>query len=288
MKFIKILLFLIMIFSGIFWILSYFYEPNLSANIKIDPLVYHSPQQTPTSAPPLEIKKADLTYKITPVFNYAMDVLVISHGDGWYIDEDPLNTDDICVIWGKTNTKPEIISKIQSKNISYACLPRAKGNDNKLYQNMKFTELSNNHILPATGQIEKKLDTIKRGDQVHLKGYLANYTAIGPDGQKFSRTTSTSREDIDESGNYKCETIYLTDFSIITPYRTFTTIAYTYAPYVALISFGILFIFWITVMIQDSRSARPIETTSDSYSQAQTPEQIKAEIEQKLREKSQN
>ncbi len=285
MKLVKTLLFLIMLIGGTFWILSYSYEPNLSSNIKIDPRVYQAPRQTPTKAHRFEAKKGNFTYKITPVFNYSMDALVISHGDGWYIDEDPLNTDDICVVWGKTNTKPEIFSKIRSKNISWACFPRAQGEDRRVYAAMKPTELSNNHILPASDKIEQKLDTLKRGDQIHLKGYLVNYEAENTIGEKHLRATSTARDDVDETGFYKCEVIYVTDFDVITPYQTFTDTAYIYAPYATLGSFGLLFILFLAVMIRDSRSARPFKIKSDRYDSAQSLEQIKAEIEQKLRDR---
>jgi hypothetical protein len=74
-----------------------------------------------------------------------------------------------------------------------------------------FTEdcLSNNHILPADSLVARAVMSARRGDQIHLKGWLVSY---GQRGSPYKRMTSTTRAD---RGNGACETIFVTDFEIL-------------------------------------------------------------------------
>ena len=64
----------------------------------------------------------------------------------------------------------------------------------------------------------KKIASIKIGDSIHVRGYLASYSHN--QGFAFQRGTSATRSD---TGNGACETIYLEDIDIIQhsplPYR---------------------------------------------------------------------
>jgi hypothetical protein len=69
--------------------------------------------------------------------------------------------------------------------------------------------LSNNHILCADEDLSRLILKVRPGDQVHFKGYLVNYSQPA---NQFSRGTSTVRDD---TGNGACETVFVTDFSIL-------------------------------------------------------------------------
>ena len=57
----------------------------------------------------------------------------------------------------------------------------------------------------------KKFRTVRVGDQVRFRGFLAEY-AHRNKGQPFHRGTSTTRMD---TGNGACETVYVTDLDIL-------------------------------------------------------------------------
>ena len=57
----------------------------------------------------------------------------------------------------------------------------------------------------------KKFRTVRVGDQVRFRGFLAEY-AHRHKGQPFHRGTSTTRMD---TGNGACETVYVTDLDIL-------------------------------------------------------------------------
>jgi hypothetical protein len=59
-------------------------------------------------------------------------------------------------------------------------------------------------------RLARKVRDVQIGDQVHFRGYLAEYSHNH--GFAFKRGTSTVRND---SGNGACETVYLDDFEIL-------------------------------------------------------------------------
>jgi hypothetical protein len=76
---------------------------------------------------------------------------------------------------------------------------------------------------------ESLLET-SRGDQIYLKGYLAEYSHSSGD---FRRGTSTSRAD---TGNGACETIYIEDYRILKMGNPFWRITHTLSKYAILLS----------------------------------------------------
>jgi hypothetical protein len=74
-----------------------------------------------------------------------------------------------------------------------------------------MNQLSNNHLISADPFIRDRVAQIRIGDQVHIKGSLARYGAVGNGGL---RGTSTSRDD---AGDGACETILVDDFEIVVP-----------------------------------------------------------------------
>lgn len=69
---------------------------------------------------------------------------------------------------------------------------------------------SNNHLIPSSNEIERKIQTIKKGDYVQIEGYLVDIKWTGSNGRYFYWNTSTSRSD---DGSGACEIIYVTDIT---------------------------------------------------------------------------
>ena len=74
--------------------------------------------------------------------------------------------------------------------------------------------VSNNHLSPANRDIYFKLERIKPGDYVELKGYLVSMTVLDDDGGRFEATSSLRRTDHMDSNLDKtdtgCEVFFVT------------------------------------------------------------------------------
>ena len=71
---------------------------------------------------------------------------------------------------------------------------------------------SNNHLIPASRAIARRIGAIHVGDQIRMTGLLVDYT-VTKDGQEiFTRRTSLTRHD---TGNGACEILYVTDLSVV-------------------------------------------------------------------------
>ncbi|MDH3871757.1 MAG: hypothetical protein OEU44_06050, partial [Gammaproteobacteria bacterium] len=82
--------------------------------------------------------------------------------------------------------------------------------DSADWERFRLDQIANNHLLAADPYLRKQIKKLRIGDQIHIRGWLADYS----NDQGFSRGTSITRED---RGNGACETIYVNGFSIIKP-----------------------------------------------------------------------
>jgi len=202
--------------SLVAFVISYFRMEKLPDKSEILSESKKEPIQTETNATSFEIEKNDITYIVEPLYNYELNGLIVSyhHSSSWldyYHEkwEDYLNIKDICVIWDE-NIENGIYEKMKFKNKSYSCWPEFKtGATKEDWIKFKSEDFSNNHLLSNNEEINKKILSAKKGDQIYLKGYLANYSI--KDGT-FQRSSSTTRTD---SKMGACETIFVKDFQII-------------------------------------------------------------------------
>lgn len=173
-----------------------------------------NPVQTQTDVAAFTAKVKGKDYRIHPLYDYELWGLVVSYYDttGWwdithkFMWKDNLNVKDICVVFG-SNIVREAYREMSFKSGSWTCWPKTKTQKAA----RKFCEicLSNNHLLSDSRALNKAILKAKKGDQIYLKGYLAEYSHSNG---SFRRGTSTTRVD---SGNGACETIYLEDFRIL-------------------------------------------------------------------------
>jgi len=71
--------------------------------------------------------------------------------------------------------------------------------------------LSNNHLLGADPVVSRTILKARKGDQIHLSGWLVSY---GQKDTSLRRGTSTVRTD---HGDGACETVFVKEFEVLEP-----------------------------------------------------------------------
>ncbi len=174
------------------------------------------PVQTPLTMPAFQARAGDTDYTVQPLHRYEIHGLVVSRHDTaawWDIVHrdwgDRLNVVDLCVIWGP-NLANDAYRGLRYWSEVFTC---NVGTDSQaLWEQFEPDALSNNHLLAADAAVARALRGVRVGDQVRVRGYLAEY---GHDqGRVFRRGTSTVRTD---RGNGACETIWVTEARVLKP-----------------------------------------------------------------------
>jgi len=186
-----------------------------------------------------ELEKDGFIYKIIPRYRYEIYGLSVAeyNAETWsdlFHEKDPLNVKDICLIWGY-NALSGAYENIKFRHGEFTCF----WSPEKEEIGLNNEEISNNHLLPATDNVYKKIKKAETGDQVYIKGYLVNYQVKGPDTDLY-RTTSSIREDF---GDGACEIIYVTDFKIIAPGNPVFNFLYLVTKNLLFVLLGIYFFF---------------------------------------------
>lgn len=188
------------------------------------------PEQVQVRERPRIVAVNGVTYTIQPLYSYELYGLVVSlhDSDSWwdYIHRewnDHLNVVDLCVIWG-SNAASGAYRDIKFSSGQFVCNLEAPTRE--AFAAFDWTAISNNHLLTNDPAIARKLRSVRIGDQIRFRGYLAEYSH-NHNGQPFRRGTSTVRNDM---GNGACETVYVEDVEIIRrgggPWRTLVTVAW--------------------------------------------------------------
>lgn len=118
---------------------------------------------------------------------------------------DHLNAADVCVVWGANATSLDL-NIFDFWNGQFTCFFRTR--DEQAWRRFDPSGLANNHLITEDPYIRDLIDQVEIGDQIRIRGWLANYRQ----GDGSVRGTSTSRED---TGNGACETIYVREFQIL-------------------------------------------------------------------------
>lgn len=204
--------------SLIVWGFSYWRSLKVPMNISGIENMQKEPQQTTTSLPAFDKQTNGHSYKIEPLFDYEIWGLVVSghNSDSWLDSDheswnDYINTKDLCIIWGGNVINPHL-QKLNFRNGNWTCYVSTKSSE--AWQNFKMDQLSNNHIIPATSEIEKLVAEASVGDEVHIKGHLVNYSV----NQGPARKSSTVRTDRE---NGACEIIYVKEFTTFVKHNKF-------------------------------------------------------------------
>jgi len=155
-----------------------------------------------------------IDYTVQPLYRYDLYGLVVSrhNADTWWDfihreSNDVLNITDLCVVWGN-NIRSEVYRQLKYWSGQFTCFVQA--DTAEVAAAFDMAALSNNHLLTERGALAKLMRHVEVGDQIHFRGYLAEYSHNH--GFAFHRGTSTTRTD---TGNGACETVYVEDFEIL-------------------------------------------------------------------------
>ncbi|MGZ4886204.1 MAG: hypothetical protein ACXVJK_00680 [Candidatus Aminicenantales bacterium] len=196
------------------FVLSFFMKDGLPGRGEILPELLQDPVQAKADLPdPFDVTRKGVAYTVTPVFSYELWGMIVSyHHASSFADisheawNDYINIKDICVLWGK-NLETAVYSRMKFKNRDFTCFYTYP--DEETGRIFSENCLSNNHLLPADSIVARTIMGARRGDQVHLTGWLVNY---GIKDSPDKRLTSTTRKD---RGNGACETVFVDEFEIL-------------------------------------------------------------------------
>ncbi|MFV0544106.1 MAG: hypothetical protein ACK5L8_10505 [Marinicella pacifica] len=206
-----------LLISGLILIVSFWNRNTCPDNLPLAEALAFEPKQSPVNQALQTVEYNDLTFTVQPLFSYELSGLVVSrcvheadykrslHG----LSEDYLNVADLCVVWGDS-ADPNILKHFNFSNGQFTCNFQTR--NEQAWQAFNPEQLSNNHVLAVDESVRKTLAEANIGDQIVLRGYLADYT--NPKG--YLRKTSNT-------GNGACETIWVEQASITetmqTPWR---------------------------------------------------------------------
>lgn len=174
----------------------------------------NEPLQTTTDAKSFQTTVGDITYTVRPLADYEIWGLVVSEHDAetWWdwvhqAWHDKLNVVDLCVVFAE-NVASGGYAGIDYSSGSFVCY--AQTSSNEAWQRFSMRALSNNHLLADRASLAARLRGVQIGDQVRIRGVLAEYSH--EHGFAFKRGTSLTRDD---TGNGACETIFVQDVEVL-------------------------------------------------------------------------
>jgi hypothetical protein len=173
--------------------------------------VLQEPQQRPAEEPAFTIKRDGVSYRVEPRYEYELQGLVVSyalHNPRYSLHRlwnDSLNVADLCVVW-RDNVQGLDLNHFKFWNGEFTC--NFSTRDADAWERFRTDQISNNHLLADNDFQRRQIGKVRIGDQIRVRGWLANYS----NDQGFARSTSTTRDD---RGNGACETIYVQEFSIL-------------------------------------------------------------------------
>ncbi|MBS3742945.1 MAG: hypothetical protein KGY48_01190 [Wenzhouxiangellaceae bacterium] len=197
-------------------LLSWWNWDRFAEAMVLDPALDEAPRQFQVDEPAFMVHANEVDYRVQPLYNYELTGLVVSFKrfrPGFGIHErwnDYINIADICVVWGD-NVRDVDLNAFDFWNLSFTCNYSTRSQAD--WERFNADQLSNNHILTNDGRLKDEIRKLEVGDQIHLRGWLSEYGQ--PDGP--IRGTSTVRTD---TGDGACETIYLSEFTILDSMET--------------------------------------------------------------------
>lgn len=201
-------------------ILAVWQQDSLPDARMLLPELQQEPVQEAVNKPAFEQTVSGINYRIQPLYEYELHGLVVSrHDAGSWRDylharwNDNLNVADLCVVWGRnvdTDIYTHVTDDIAFSSGQFTCNYFTRSRE--AWVRFNKAAISNNHLLTADDDMAALIRSARIGDQVRLRGYLAEYSHN--DGGGFHRGTSTVRTD---TGNGACETVYVNSFEVLQP-----------------------------------------------------------------------
>jgi len=193
---------------------SLLWRHALPGPAELRPELRNEPVQVPTQAAPFATTVAGIAYTVKPVADYEIWGLVVSahDSDTWWdwihqAANDHLNVVDLCLVFAENVARGGYVGLDYSSG-QFVC--HVQTSSQEKWQRFSMRALSNNHLLADRPAIAAKLRAVQVGDQVRLRGWLAEYAH--DHGFAFRRGTSLTRDDL---GNGACETVYVQDVEVL-------------------------------------------------------------------------
>jgi len=182
------------------------------------------------------------TYTLTPRATYDISGLVVSQHRGdalfnLYHKADPGNIKDVCVVWGEIITNGSY-RKVSYRSEEFTCSYSWSG---VITPRFNPEKISNNHLIPASPAVARRIRAIHVGDQIRMKGLLVDYSVASDGREVLTRRTSLTRTD---TGNGACEVLWVADISVLRPGNHLLADAAAYAWYASLGLFVALGAVW--------------------------------------------
>ncbi|HYQ70458.1 MAG TPA: hypothetical protein VET88_00870 [Gammaproteobacteria bacterium] len=197
--------------SCLLLLVSCWQRNDFPAALPVLPGVMQEPQQRGVNEPAFSITRDGVTYRVEPRYAYELQGLVVSyalHNPRYSLHRlwnDSLNVADLCIVW-RDNARSPDLNRFKFWNGEFTC--NFSTRDAAAWERFRTDQISNNHLLADNDYQRRQIGRVRIGDQIRVRGWLANYS----NDQGFSRGTSITRDD---RGNGACETIYVQDFSIL-------------------------------------------------------------------------
>ncbi len=181
------------------------------------PEVLTQPRQTLITPQQFTVDSDGKTYLITAFFDYDQPAMVVSTNNKLALkpvlqlfrSRDLLNVNDLCVVWG-SNVATGVYRDMTFHQGAYTCYPRYKeGRASAAALRYRGDQLAHNHILSNDPKLKRALRSLRKGDQIRLKGKLVAYAHQG----QVIRVSSFVRDD------NVCETIWLEELEILRRHR---------------------------------------------------------------------
>jgi hypothetical protein len=199
--------------------LSLWHRGDMPSAAKVLPSLDDAPRQTATNKAPFEIGARGMRYTVTPRFKYELNGMLVSmHDAGSLADtthaemQDHVNVVDLCVAWGSA-VREEIYREYNFSNTDTFCFLSPKSDKSRT---LAVDTVSNNHLVTGSPTLAAELRKLRPGDQIHLSGYLVNYSRKAEDGATWTRQTSTVRTD---TGDGACEVMFVSELEMLRPYE---------------------------------------------------------------------
>ena len=205
---------ILLVGSMLLLVVAWWQRESLPRQQGLDPALLSEPQQLPTTKAPFKTRVGGVEYTVRPLYSYDLYGLVVSKHDAdtWW--------DYIPPIVARPAQRRRSLRDL-GRQRAQRKLPRAglleqpvrvlcPGKLGRGVASLDMSALSNNHLLTDDPVVARTVKGMRVGDQVHVRGYLAEYSH--DQGFHFFRGTSPTRND---QGAHACETVYATDAEIL-------------------------------------------------------------------------
>jgi len=144
-------------------------------------------------------------YQVTPLADFTVEARVLSRENYHVGREADLSQTDFALGWGRMSDE-DVLKNIEISQSNRFFFWRVQ--EFPIPERELETSAANMHLIPSDKNIEREIDNVRRGQVVHLEGYLVRVDAS--DGWHW--VSSLTRED---TGAGACEVFYVQQVRVV-------------------------------------------------------------------------